>query len=197
MKINKTIIKIVSILSLASVLLLWPITILSANSDIWFLLQKGNVSLHEQEIKMYNQLIISFFKGDVKELNFLTQDEMLHMQDVKILLVKSNMTFWFSLILFLMTSLSLGKNVRNIARKTSVAILSFLILIIILNIIDFNWIFLKFHEIFFTGNYAFPANSMLKTLYPDSFFRNVFILYFLLSILGCLAVMAASYMLKK
>ena len=197
MKINKTIIKIVSVLSLVSVLLLWPITVLSSNSDIWFFLQKGKISIPEGDAKFYDQQMAYFLKGEIKNLDFLTQSEMQHMQDVKILLVKSNMIFWFSIILFLMASLCLGKNVRNIARKTSIVILTFLILIIILNIIDFNWIFLKSHGIFFTGNYAFPANSMLKTLYPDSFFRNVFILYFLLSILGSLAVVAASYMLKK
>ena len=197
MKINKTIIKIVSIFSFAIFLLLWPMTILSANSDIWFFLQRGKISLSDGDVKNYDQLMAYFLKGEVNNLDFLTQSEMSHLHDVRILLVKVNMFFWFSIILFLLTFLSLGKNMRNIVKKTSAAVLVFLVLLIIMSIANFNCTFIKFHDMFFTDNYAFASDSMIKILYPDSFVRKVFIVYFLLSIVGCLAVMAVSYMLKK
>ena len=197
MKKSIFILKIVLILSLTSILILWSVILLTSNSIIWFLIQKQNLSLSEEEVKAYNNQVVSFFKGDAQELDFLTEDEFSHMKDVKNIVVKTNFSFWISLILFLPTFLFIRKSIKLILRRVSIGVASFLILLLILSFTNFSWIFLKFHETFFVSNYSFASNSMLKILYPDSFFRNVFICYFLLSIVGCLAVIATSYKLKK
>jgi len=196
MKINKTIIKIISILSFIIFLLLWPIIILSNNSDIWFLLQKDKVALSKGEIKIYDQSIISFFNGENKNLDFLKSDEISHLQDVKIILKNVNLIFWSSLILFSLSILYLRKSAKKILKIVPLLVISFLFLLLLLSILSFNSVFLKFHEIFFTGNYTFPSDSMLKTLFPDSFFKDIFILYFIMSILGCVIGIVVSYRLK-
>jgi len=196
MKINKTIIKIISILSLAVILLLWPILILSNNSEIWFLLQKDNTVLSKGEIKMYDQSIISFFSGETKNLDFLKSMELSHLQDVKSILMKVNLIFWSSLISFSLSILYLRKSAKKILRLVPILIIVFLLILLVLSIFSFNLIFEKFHNIFFTDNYTFPSDSMLKTLFPDSFFRDISILYFIMSLLGCLIGILVSYMLK-
>jgi len=188
--------KVVLILSLVLILTLWPIIFLASNSSIWFLMQKEKVSLSEEEVKAYNKQIISFFRGEVKNLGFLTGEEFSHIQDVKNLIVKASLSFWSALILFLPTCVYLGKSIRFILRRVSIAVLFFLLLLLIASIVNFPLVFLKFHEIFFISNYAFPSTSMLKILYPDSFYRDIFIVYFLLSIVGCLVVTIISYRLK-
>lgn len=193
------ILKILLILSLVSILILWPILLLVSNSNIWFIIQKeNNVVLPEEEIKIYNHQTVSFFKGESKNLDFLTLQEISHIQDVKNLVTRANLLFFISLILFLPTFLYLRKAqfIKFILRKTSLSVLLSLILLLVINTVGFNSFFLKFHEMFFVGNYFFPSNSMLKILYPDSFFRDIFIIYFLLSIIGCLTVWLASYRLK-
>jgi len=196
MKINKTIIKIISILSLAVILLLWPILILSNNSEIWFLLQKDNTVLSKGEIKMYDQSIISFFNGDENNLDFLKFEEISHLQNVRSLLIKTDLTFWLSLNSFSLSILYLRKSAKNILRVIPILVISFLSLLLMLSILSFNSLFLRFHETFFTENYSFPSDSMLKILFPDSFFKDIFIFYFILSVLGCLIGMIVSYRLK-
>lgn len=191
--------KIILILSLISILILWPITILSSNSNIWFLLQKRNnviFSLGGENVKIYNKQIVSFFKGNVRDLNFLTAEEFSHMKDVKNILTKIDLIFWSSLIVFSLSILYLRKSAKKILRIVPLSIISFLVLLLVLSVFNFSSIFEKFHEVFFVGNYSFPSGSMLKILYPDIFFRNIFIVYFILSILGCLVTIAVSYKLK-
>jgi len=126
----------------------------------------------------------------------LTQEEVSHMKDVKSMISTSNLIFSISLAIFIIILFYFRKSMKNVLRNTSIAVLSFLILSSSLVALSFSWFFLKFHELFFTGNYAFSPTSMLKTLYPDTFFRDIFILYFLLSILGCSVAIAVSYKLK-
>lgn len=189
--------KILLILSLISILILWPVILLTSNSGIWYFLQKNHVSLPQNEVKSYDKQVIYFFNGDIKDLNFLTAEELSHMQDVKNILTRVDLVFWSSLIIFTLSILYLRKSAKHILRKVPISVLSFLVLLLVLSFFSFDSLFQKFHEVFFTGNYAFPTTSMLKILYPDIFFRNVFICYFLLSILGCMAIMAISYKLKK
>ncbi len=186
-------------MSISLVLILYPITFLSSNPDIWFIIQKRNdVTLPEKEIKVYDVQITSFFKGESKDLDFLTPQENSHMQDVRNLVTNANLLFFISLILFLSTSFYLRKTkfIGLALRKVSLFLLVFLFLLLIVNLIGFDSFFLKFHQMFFVGNYAFPSTSMLKILYPDGFFRDIFILYFIFSVSGCLLTLLASYKIK-
>lgn len=195
MKRNIIAVKIVLILSIILFLILWPIALLSSNSYIWFLIQKRNgVVLPEKEIKNYNQEIVSFFK-DGGKIDFLTQLEKGHMLNVRSLLTKANILFLSSISVAFLFFDSF-KNFGNILRKTALAVICLLLVLLVFSLLNFGTFFLKFHQVFFTGNYMFSSSSMLKTLYPDSFFYEISVVYFLLTILGCLTAILISYKLK-
>jgi uncharacterized membrane protein len=187
--------KILLILSLVSILILWPILFIVSNPDIWFLIQKRN-NVNIKNVQIYDKEISSFFKNENTDLKFLNEKEISHLQDVKKLITISSLSLLFSIILFIPFFLYIKNHRKTILRKVSIEIAIFLILMLILNIFNFNWIFINFHETLFTENYSFPSNSIFKILYPDSFFRDVFILYFIFSILGCLVTLAISCRLK-
>lgn len=196
MRNKKLPIKIILSLSLAILLILWSVVLLTSNPYIWFLIQKRN-NVDIENSKIYNNDISSFLNGKNKELNFLTQDEISHLKDVRKLVISSDLIFLTSIILFLSGYFYLKQSIKFILRKISISVLVVLIFLSTLTIFSFQWLFIKFHEIFFVGNYYFPSSSMLKTLYPDSFFRDIFILYFILSILGCVVWAVVSYKVKS
>lgn len=192
----KNITRTILILSIFLVLILWPITFLSFNSDVWLLIQKRNeVVLPEKEIKSYNQEIISFFKND-RDSDFLTQLEKNHMLNVRDLLIRVNLLFLSSLSVVFLLFDYLFTNFEKTLKKASLLVVGLLSILLISNLLDFDIFFLKFHQVFFTGNYMFPSSSMLKILYPDSFFIDIFILYFILAGIVCLITLVISCKLK-
>jgi len=191
--------KVLLSLSLCLILISWPIIFLTSNDISWVPIQKrNNIPLTEGEIKMYDKEIISFFKNDYSSLSFLTQEEFSHMQDVRTLLMKLDISFLISLWLALVSVFYLRKLnfIKHLLKKVSIIVLIFLAFLFAMSLFSFNSFFSGFHEMFFVSNFSFQEDSMLKILYPDSFFRDIFILYFILAILGCLATIAVSYKLK-
>jgi hypothetical protein len=191
--------KIISIISLILILILWPIFLITSNSGITNSIQYKNTIQFSytspEDAKYYNNQIISFITGKNIDLNFLSSNEISHLKDVRNLVVVGNLIliisiFLLSIIMFLKISL------KKVFRNVSIFVSIFLVLTLIFTVFAFQFVFQSFHKIFFTGNYAFSQSSMLKILYPDSFFRDVFILYFIMSILGCAITFVISYKLK-
>jgi integral membrane protein (TIGR01906 family) len=200
MKMKISIPKILLTISLTIILLLWPVALLTSNPELLYAIQKKN-TVHStyfspEQKESYTKQIIYFFNDDIKDLSFLSSGEMSHMQDVKNILTKVDIIFWSSLVMFSLSIIYLRKSSKNILKNTSLSVLGILIIFLMLSVFTFNIIFQKFHDILFSGNYSFPFNSALKILYPDAFFRDIFILYFLLSILGCLVMFFIFFKLK-
>lgn len=124
------------------------------------------------------------FFSDEAELDptFFSDDEVSHMKDVRSLID----TFYFiysASLLLLMFLVSLvviwatdPKSVIADMIICSLIIFGLMLLLFVLLYftLGFDWIFSKFHEIFFVGNYTFdPRVSNMKAIFPDEFFRDM------------------------
>ena len=195
-----SILKGIFVVSLILSLLLWSIPILSFNSNIWLIFQKRtDVALDLKDVKSYNELITDFFiKGN--KLDFLNESEFLHMQDVRKVLTGLNAVFTFSFMALLLNFFYLSKTqkrfVIGMTRKISIGVFLVTLIVSILIMINFDWTFLGLHKLVFVKNFIFPGDSLLKILYPDSFFYGLSALYLLSVLAVSLAVTIISHRLK-
>ena len=111
-----------------------------------------------------------------------TEKEISHMDDVRALLLKIFFLFCVSLIILVILLILARKSPGGILRAagrvsviSSSAVLFIFILLYFLSI-NFSHLFDNFHLIFFPqGNYMFPENSLLITLFSFNFFYQFFI----------------------
>jgi integral membrane protein (TIGR01906 family) len=163
--------------------------------------------LDEERLNLSGQ-VIGFLKNQVnismlEKSGLYEQIELRHLNDVKILTEKvfllQKMSFIF-LVSFIFSTIFLGKNKLN----TISSIFSGLLITIAITIIiflfvcfDFNWFFIKFHEILFPqGFWSFDNEATLIQLYPEEFWIDsgilllfsVFIESLLLSLISFVAI---------
>ncbi len=194
MKINKifklvaiaTILKGIFVISVILSFLLWSLPILTFNTSLWLLFQKrSDVTLELDEVKDYNNQVADFFIRGFR-LNFLTEKEFSHMQDVRQWVIIGNILFAFSFIGLIVEFAYFSRKQKqfliNALRKTSLVTFAVTLVISLMILLNFQTAFLQFHKIFFVRNFIFPAESVLTRLYPDSFFLGLSALY-LISIL--------------
>ena len=64
--------------------------------------------------------------------------------------------------------------------------------------VDFDSLFNQLHTLFFTGgSWVFPADSLLITLFPESFWMGMGIVWVAVSILACLIVSLIGRFVKR
>jgi uncharacterized membrane protein len=125
-----------------------------------------------------NENIIGFLNHKAElDKGFLNGNEISHLEDVKNILDSVKIIYYISLILLFIFLLLYGHDIL----KVSAAVFAVLAVLLLISLtVGFDFLFLKFHHLFFTGNYAFdPDVSNMKALYPDGlfmFFSQVFYL---------------------
>jgi len=194
-----TIVKGIFAIALFLSLFLWSVPILSFNSTLWLILQERSGVVLNEDVKTYNNQIVDFFRTGLK-LDFLNENEFSHMEDVKTVITIANILFGFSFVSlisgFSYLSRSQKKFLLNSVRKTSVFVFVTTLILSMLILTNFHTAFLSFHKIFFVKNFIFPADSMLKILYPDEFFLGLSSLYLLSVLLVSFLVAVVSHRLK-
>jgi|WetSurMetagenome_2_1015567.scaffolds.fasta_scaffold540958_2 integral membrane protein (TIGR01906 family) len=113
-------------------------------------------------------------------LSVFTPNELSHLSDVhnifiwaKYLSIGSAIAFIFILFRF-MAQGNLKKKLENTALYGAIGATIALAIIFLLSL-NFEWMFNGFHHIFFpNGNFEFPADSLLITLFPPRFFVSFF-----------------------
>ncbi len=195
-----TLIKGIFVISLILSLILWSIPILSFNSGIWSLLQeRSGVILDSEGVKNYNNLIAEFFRTGLK-FEFLNEKEFSHMEDVRQIITIANVLFVFSFVSLISGFSYLSKSQKRFlleaTRKTSLSIFVVTLIFSMIVLGNFHATFFSFHKIFFVQNFIFPADSLLKTLYPDEFFFGLSALYLTSVLVVSLAVAIISHKLK-
>lgn len=194
-----SIIKGIFVISLILSLVLWSIPVLSFNSDVWSIFQSRSGVLVSEEVKSYNDLVVEFFRTGFG-LEFLNEKEFNHMEDVKQMITIVNILFLFSFVSLVSgysyLSRSQKKFLLNATKKTSLVVFLLTLILSVLILLNFNIAFLLFHKIFFVRNFIFPADSLLKTLYPDQFFRNLGAVYLLSIMIVSFVIVVVSYKLK-
>lgn len=168
-----------------------------------FLFEKNDVFtvLNKDDVLNFSKEIFEFFKYK-KELNssdtalmvrytgenkneFLsfTDNEISHLYDVRGLLTGVFIVYAAGIVLFFVIMLILiEKNISRFLYSTSLIFLissGIMILVIFLLYFmgnNFPVLFENFHRIFFPqGNYSFPGDSLLITVFPAGFFNDFFI----------------------
>ena len=132
-----------------------------------------NFFKHGQQFKKFN------LKGNI---NYFNENEISHLNDVRILLGKIFIIFYSSIVMaVILTFLLIDKNHFKFLRNISIVFLiSSSILIIFLAVLyflasNFGSLFDKFHLSFFPqGNWAFTEGSLIITIFPFGFFYDFF-----------------------
>lgn len=141
-------------------IVLIPIILIIANIQFFFY----------KEVRSYPELN-DFFMKDKPVTNY-SEQEVTHLQEVKTLLKNSLNALMVSLLFFTIASLALKK--KALINNYLYGLIFTLILIIPLFLFKFDFIFIKFHEILFTGtNWLLPEDSLLIQQFPQEYFLRI------------------------
>ena len=126
---------------------------------------------HNLYINEVNENLINYFNGK-EELNFnYTEVEVIHLNDVKFLINLSRIIVYALGILILLI-LIIDRDISGILIISGIITIG---IIILLFLIDFNFLFTKFHEILFMNDYwLLSNNTLLIQTYPMEFFISFF-----------------------
>ncbi|RJQ17095.1 DUF1461 domain-containing protein [Candidatus Woesearchaeota archaeon] len=189
----------VTILVIAVMLLIITVPFILTTFNLQFYANQYEKNNVYDEIGKNNALlatfnIFSFFKckTDCTSLQIpyeyhnqtfaFTENEISHMYDVKTTLMVWLWIFYFAVLLFLFFTFFfffMHKRKKllkeffllyaKILLRAGLYMLIFLIILLVL-FLNFNFAFNLFHKLFFVSNWQFPADSLLITLFPESFF---------------------------
>ena len=146
-----------------------------------------------------NQLeTMNYFNGKKPlELDY-TDLEKSHLEDVKQVMKRLDYVFYLSLLIctLIFTYHKRDKiKIKKLFYYGGVTILVSLGILLLLLIINFNYVFTSFHEIFFPqGNWIFSASSLIIQTFPLDFFINISIKITILTLLIAVIVI---YKTKK
>jgi integral membrane protein (TIGR01906 family) len=110
--------------------------------------------------------------------DFFTEEELIHMHDVKVIL---DTVFCLILIAVVLAFIFLRKALDplHIAKTASIVVMLAFGLILTLVFINFDKTFYKFHELFFTNSFwLLPDTDMLIRMYPENLFEDYAKLWF-------------------
>ena len=143
---------------------------------------KAEMRIDEQAAINASMNVIAFFQGEASlDPAFFSGSEMSHLEDVRVLLQKARMIYVSSIVLFwsIVLCVFFFRRIEFPAFLTHVCLFSGILMVAVMVIfgalllMDFDIVFIGFHKIFFTGNYAFdPAVSNMKAIYSDAFFMD-------------------------
>jgi integral membrane protein (TIGR01906 family) len=205
-KMKKTI-KIAVIISMLIILTLGPLLFYSYNHNFYYeQMQKNNVydKLGEEKAKNLVVNVIDFLKGGVNLSEEFDGNERRHMEDVKKLYLVATILFSIAAItifIFLLLVFILAIPMKLFLRTLMWGFLAALILniiIILFVLLNFSDAFILFHHIFFPqGNWQFPYDSLLITLFPEEFFTTIATRILLTSMILSALLLAATYTIMK
>jgi len=186
-----------------SLIIILPVIIILGSSTNVALDEK----FYEKQGFPYPTVLTDYLSGkssslDIKELNV---GELSHMSDVKTFIGKLSTTYLVLLAIYTVLAVLLlffSKNILESLIKFFylggiVANVAFLALILFV-LTSFDSAFVRFHEIFFSqGNWAFPADSNLIKIFPESLFvagfEQIILSSFLVSAIILLVGLLARY----
>lgn len=208
-KINKTIlffVIFVLVLGLPSFISLIP-------SIYYGEAQKTNAHYVLDDSDYFYENVHSFLVKQTALSEEFTDEETSHMKDVRFLFnLFRGLSIIFVLLIiiyfiYLKTKKEKGKrkktnNEELFLAKTikKASIISFLIILLLVFfvVVNFNFSFDVFHRIFFPqGNWVFPRDSLLITLFPQTFFFNIAKKIMVLSISSIIIIGSVSFLIYE
>lgn len=155
--------------------------------------------------------VISYLKGDINNLNrsgIFTNEEIIHMKDVKNLFIASKYVFLLLLTITVLTAIytirkySLYDFLKNVIKYfilTSIIIIG----IFFIAFLNFNESFTIFHEILFTNDYWLldPDTSIIINIMPEEFFMahasNIVLIFSLISFIILIFIIILIKLIKR
>lgn len=137
-----------------------------------------------KDIDKINSDLLLYLKGERDNFNkeLFNQDEINHLEDVKILIQKINVFYYLTLIvliflimiLFLLNKKYFLGNLSIILFFSGLLTLFSIIFLLVLIKLNFDNVFTIFHYIFFPqGNWLFSSSNNIIKLYPTGFFYEI------------------------
>ena len=165
-------------------------------------------------ILSYNVTLLFFPLTDNQQItiNHLTKNtnltlnytalEASHLEDVNKVMLMINLTFYVSWLFCLLVLMFYRKNkeqLRKFFRYGGIVTIIEVLLIGLMLLLNFEFIFTLFHNVFFPqGNWTFPLNSLLILTFPEAFFFKLSLIIFGLALLfGSLFILLSVYLNKN
>ena len=138
----------------------------------------------EQDIDKINSGLLLYLKGRSDSYNkeLFNQREISHLEDVKILMGKIDIFYYFILIisillmvlLFLLDRKRFLKYLSSLSLYSGLVIFVFSLVLFILIVFNFDNVFTLFHRMFFVGgSWIFSSSDSLVNIYPSGFFYDI------------------------
>jgi len=148
-----------------------------------------------------HQNVRNYLIGSAELTVDMTEREISHLRDVKLLMTGVFVFTILALVKVGVCSFFLRKKKDMLLRGYKKAGIATIITLFVLGIVgasSFNFLFTAFHQLFFPqGNYAFPASSMIITLFPLNFFIARSIEIVIVSVLLASIFIGVSVYLEK
>ena len=144
--------------------------------------------------------LISYMRADVPLSDFFNEKEKLHMVDVKNIIQKVLILFYIILYVTIIVLFFNRKYFFRYLFYGSIVSLAMILLFFIFCYTSFDFIFYKFHEIFFSNDFwkLNPEADNLKALMPDNFFYDALARILCMSlIISCVLVLAGFLSMKN
>ena len=146
------------------------------------------------------QTVFQFLDGKKELAINYTTAEISHLQDVAVVMNNVNIAFYVLAIMvggILVYSWKRRDLLQSMLRYGGLATISLLCFLLLLLVIDFNWLFTLFHQLFFPqGNWQFAAGSLLIQTFPLGFFVSMGVFIFGLTFLVGVSLLVVSILIK-
>lgn len=144
--------------------------------------------------------LISYMRAGIPLSDFFNEKEKLHMVDVKNIIQKVLVLFYMILSATIIILFFNRKYFFRYLFYGSIASLAIILLLFIFCYTGFDFIFYKFHEIFFSNDFwkLNPEVDNLKALMPDNFFYDALERILCISlIISCVLILAGFLGMKN
>ncbi len=158
--------------------------------------------LGKDEVDNFYIEMREYLDGDGELVSFSGR-ERLHLADVKDLINLAYWIFYFALGIFiLILGFFIAKKEHKFLSKGLIycgaVIVILVFLIVIISLLDFNWLFTGFHLVSFDNDlWLLPGNSKLIQMFPAAFFFNIFARILTYACLFGLVMILFGYLMKK
>ncbi|MBL7051566.1 MAG: DUF1461 domain-containing protein [Nanoarchaeota archaeon] len=157
----------------------------------FFLSKDSGFEFYEEEVSN----LLDYFSGNDLDEERYSEEEIIHLKDVKLLIWSSLVILIGLLVSFVIFVKKL--NHKKFFLKSGVVSLVFFGLVSLI-FLNFSWAFRKFHEILFWNDYwMLPVDSTLIQMFPQSFFVSAGIRIILYSFILSLILIVLGYIPRE
>jgi integral membrane protein (TIGR01906 family) len=212
-RLVKNFIKLIIVISIPILLISMNIQLLLNPFYLKFEYSKDNFPeaeiMSKQERLDLSVKVLEYVKGEnglstLRKSGLFNEKEISHLKDVRVLVRGlslvgnlSGLIFIFSILFLTSQNERMGILISNIFTG-SLTTLILIVFFLFLSFISFNFLFIKFHEIFFPqGNWTFYLQDSLIQLYPRKFWVDSTLIILILTLIETILLFSGSFFLKQ